>query len=92
MKYSVIFLVLIALVAIIVYYGQQTASKKLHLRRGFQQLLNNYRSDDSLTLDSEMTLSKIAIVKSNNVNQTDFSNVSNQKNLNEDSIILLDTS
>lgn len=106
-RYSVVFLVLVGLVVAAVY-GQQRAIQKVHLRRGFQQLLNHNSHkpfDDSSPLDNEMTLSKIAIVKrgkkisfENFENETsakklvELSENLNEKQLSEDNIVLLDKS
>ena len=103
-RYTVVVLFLVGLVLAAVY-GQQRAIQKVHLRRGFQQLLNNnsHKSfDDSSPLDNEMTLSKIAIVKSGKrisfENETstkklvEFSEHLTEKQLSEDNIVLLDKS
>ena len=96
-RYSVVFLVLVGLVVAAVY-GQQRAIQKVHLRRGFQQLLNSNGHkpsfDDSSPLD-EMTLSKIAIVKNakktENETSAKLAELS-EKQLAEDNIVLLDKS
>lgn len=105
-RYSVVVLVLLGLVVATVY-GQQRAVQKVHLRRGFQQLLNNAGHkptpfDDNSPLDNnEMTLSKIAIVKNGGVSKKSaFENEMtakklaemDEKSLNEDNIVLLEKS
>lgn len=93
MRYSTIVLFFVGSLIALIYYGNRTATRKLHLRRGFHQLFNKANEDDgSLTpLDSEMTSNKIEIVTptSRQISQTDFS--TNAKCSN-DEIVLLDKS
>lgn len=81
-RYSVVVLVLFGLVVAAIY-RQQRAIKKVHLRCGFQQLLNNAGGhkptpfDESSPLD-EMTLSKIAIVKNGVSKKSAFESFENE--------------